>query len=71
MNSSASQNKDVSWNCYELGKNGTAIEGLTNVQKKEGPDILFLSKTKMGEHRIKGLWWKLDEFGGEGLCGEE
>jgi hypothetical protein len=47
-----------SLNCRGLG-NGTAIRGLLDFQKKENPDILFLSETKMEERRIDWLRWKL------------
>lgn len=50
--------KIIVWNYHSLG-NDTTVHVLLNVQKEEDPDILFLSKTKMDERRIKALWWKL------------
>ena len=45
-------------NCRGLG-NGPAIRGLLDFQKKEDPDVLFLSETKMDEGRLEWLRWKL------------
>jgi hypothetical protein len=47
-----------SLNCRGLG-NGPTIRGLLDFQKKEDPDILFLSETKMEEKRIDWLRWKI------------
>ena len=49
--------KIVAWNCRGMG-NGLAVSGLLDIQKKEVPDILFLSETKLtekslGKFRIK------------------
>lgn len=57
-NSPASQNED---NSMELPRVGERRDNSwpSDIQKEEDPDILFLSETKMDEHRIKGLRWKL------------
>ncbi|XP_024318899.1 uncharacterized protein LOC106866892 isoform X2 [Brachypodium distachyon] len=44
--------KIVVWNCRGLG-NRPAIRGLLELQKKEGPDILFLSETKLDKRRME------------------
>ena len=46
------------WNCQGLG-NGPAIHGLLDFQKKEDPDVLFLSETKLNEERLEWFRWKL------------
>jgi exonuclease III len=46
------------WNCRGLG-NDPAVRGLLDLQKKEDPDVLFLSETKMKRERIEWLKWKL------------
>jgi len=48
----------VAWNCRGLG-NGPAIRGLLDVQKKEDPDVLFLSETKHGKKWMEGFRWRL------------
>ncbi|PNT60744.1 hypothetical protein BRADI_5g03822v3 [Brachypodium distachyon] len=48
----------IAWNCRGLG-NGPAVRGLLDIQKKEDPDILFLSKTKMCAKRMDWFRWKL------------
>jgi exonuclease III len=49
----------ITWNCWGLGK-GPAIRGLLDVQKREAPDILFLSETKHDEKWMEWLKWKLE-----------
>lgn len=49
----------VAWNCRGLG-NGPAVRGLLDVQKKEDPDVLFLSETKHGEKWMESFKWKLN-----------
>jgi hypothetical protein len=39
--------------------NGPAVRGLLDVQKREDPDVLFLSETKMKRAKLEGLKWKL------------
>jgi exonuclease III len=39
--------------------NGPAIHGLLDLRKREDPDVLFLSETKMKEGRMECLRWKL------------
>jgi exonuclease III len=46
------------YNCRGLG-NGPAVRGLLALQKKEDPDILFLSETKLDEARMQKFPWKL------------
>ena len=48
----------ITWNCRGLG-NGPAIRGLLDVQKREAPDILFLSETKHDGKWMDWLRWKL------------
>lgn len=50
--------KLITWNFRGLGK-GLVISDLLDVQKREDPDVLFLSETKMVRGRIKWLRWKL------------
>ena len=50
--------KIIAWNCRGLG-NSLAIRSLLNLQRKENPDILFLSETKMDERRIESLRCRL------------
>ena len=50
--------KIVGWNSRGLG-NGLAVRGLLDLQKREDPDILFLSETKMDRRRLEWLRWKL------------
>lgn len=51
--------KIIAWNCQGLG-NGPAIRGLLDVRKREDPDVLFLSETRMVRDRIEWLRWKLE-----------
>jgi exonuclease III len=39
--------------------NGPTICGLLDLQKREDPDVLFLSETKMKEGSMEWLRWKL------------
>jgi exonuclease III len=50
--------KLASWNSRGLG-NDPAMNGLLEFQKKEDPDILFLSETKMDRSKLEWLRWKL------------
>ena len=50
--------KLITWNYRGLG-NGPTIKGLLDVQKREDPDVLFLSETRMVRDRLEGLRWKL------------
>lgn len=50
--------KVVTWNCRGLG-NGPTVKGLLDVQKKEAPDVLFLSETKLDQKRMEWFRWKL------------
>lgn len=50
--------KLIAWNCRGLG-NGPAIQGLLDIQKKEDPDILFLSETKLDKARMEWWRWKM------------
>uniref|UniRef100_A0A8R7TP82 Endonuclease/exonuclease/phosphatase domain-containing protein n=1 Tax=Triticum urartu TaxID=4572 RepID=A0A8R7TP82_TRIUA len=50
--------KIVAWNCRGLG-NGPAVRGLLDLQKREDPDILFLSETKMDGRRMEKFKWML------------
>lgn len=49
----------VSWNCRGLG-NGPAVRGLLDIQKREAPDILFLSETKHEGKWMEWFRWKLE-----------
>jgi exonuclease III len=49
----------VAWNRRGLG-NGPTVQGLLDVQKKEDPDVLFLSETKHGKRWMEGFRWKLN-----------
>lgn len=49
----------IAWNCRGLG-NASAVRGLLDVQKRESPDILFLSETKMEKRRIEHFRWLLN-----------
>ena len=46
------------WNCRGMG-NGPAIQGLLDLKKKDDPDVLFLSETKLKKDKIEWLRWKL------------
>jgi exonuclease III len=46
------------FNCRGLG-NGPAVNGLLDIQKKEDPDILFLSETKLDGKRMERFKWML------------
>ena len=39
--------------------NGPAIRSLLELQKKEDPDVLFLSETKLVRARMEWLRWKM------------
>ncbi|PNT71206.1 hypothetical protein BRADI_2g24825v3 [Brachypodium distachyon] len=52
----------VAWNCRGLG-NGLADRGLLDLQKREDPNVLFLSETKMVEANICKFRWKLGMTG--------
>jgi exonuclease III len=39
--------------------NASAVRGLLDLQKRESPDILFLSETKMDWRRIERFRWSL------------
>jgi hypothetical protein len=47
------------WNYRGLG-NGPAVRGLLDVQKKEDPNVLFLSETKHDRQWMEGLRWRLN-----------
>ena len=49
----------ISWNYRGLG-NGPAVRGLLDVQKRDAPDILFLSETKHDRKWMEWLRWKLE-----------
>jgi len=49
----------IAWNCRGLG-NGPAVQGLLDVQKREAPDVLFLSETKHDRKWMDWWRWKLD-----------
>lgn len=44
--------KIIAWNCRGLG-NRPAVRGLLEIQRKEDPDILFLSETKLDKKRME------------------
>jgi exonuclease III len=44
----------IAWNCRGLG-NASAVRGLLDLQRRESPDIFFLSETKME-------WWRIERF---------
>jgi hypothetical protein len=39
--------------------NGPAVNGLLYLQKKEDPDVVFVSEMKMAGGKIEWLKWKL------------
>jgi hypothetical protein len=49
----------IAWNYRGLG-NGPAVRGLLDVQKKEDPNVLFLSETKHDRQWMEGLRWRLN-----------
>jgi exonuclease III len=49
----------ITWNHRGLG-NGLTVRGLLDVQKKEDPDVLFLSETKHDKQWMEGLGWRLN-----------
>ena len=49
----------ITWNCWGL-RNGPAIRGLLDIQKREAPDVLFLSETKHDGKWMEWLRWKLE-----------
>lgn len=44
--------KIITWNCRGLGNRPT-VHGLLDLQKREVPDILFLSETRLDEERMR------------------
>jgi exonuclease III len=50
--------KIAGWNGRGMG-NGPTIRGLLDLQKREDPDVLFLSETKMKGRQLEWLRWKL------------
>jgi exonuclease III len=46
-------------NCRVLGNRPT-VRGLRELQRREVPDILFLSETKLDEKRMDKFRWILD-----------
>jgi hypothetical protein len=51
--------KLVAWNGRGLG-NRAAERGLLDVKKREIPDVLFLSETKLDKQRMQKFRWLLD-----------
>jgi hypothetical protein len=49
----------IAWNCQGL-ENGPAVRGLLDVQKKEDPNVLFLSKMKHNKRWMEGFRWRLN-----------
>ncbi|KAJ1295804.1 hypothetical protein BS78_01G250800 [Paspalum vaginatum] len=49
----------IAWNCRGLG-NGPAVCGLLDLQKKDAPDLLFLSETKHGKKWMEWCRWRLE-----------
>jgi exonuclease III len=49
----------IAWNCRGLG-NGPAVRGLLDVQKRDAPDVLFLSETKHDGKWMDWLRWKMN-----------
>ena len=50
--------KLVAWNGRGLG-NRSAVRGLQDVKKREDPDVLFISETKLDERRMEKFRWLL------------
>ena len=48
----------VFWNGRGLG-NGPAIRALLELQKREDPDIIFISETKLKEGSLEWFRWKM------------
>jgi exonuclease III len=51
--------KLAGWNGRGLG-NSPAVQGLLDLRKREDPDVLFLSETKMKCGKLEWLRWKLE-----------
>jgi exonuclease III len=47
------------WNGRGLG-NGPAVNGLLDLRKREDPDVLFVSETKMEQDKLEWFRWKLE-----------
>jgi hypothetical protein len=50
--------KIVAWNGRGFG-NRSARRGLQDIKKREDPDVLFLSETKLDEKRMEKFQWLL------------
>ena len=48
----------IAWNYRGLG-NGPAVRGLLDVQKREAPDVLFLSEIKHNARWMERFRWSL------------
>lgn len=51
--------KVISWNGRGLGGR-PAVRGLLELQKKEYPDVLFLSETKLNKNKVEKLRYTLN-----------
>ncbi|KAM2888887.1 hypothetical protein FF1_012549 [Malus domestica] len=51
------------WNCRGLGSN-TVVRPLYGLIRKYRPFMIFLSKTKMKDHRIDGVCRRMGFYGG-------
>jgi hypothetical protein len=49
----------IAWKCQGL-ENGPTVRGLLDVQKKEDPNVLFLSKMKHNKRWMEGFRWRLN-----------